>query len=64
MRIVIDMEKRKRLRDQRTILKAWREFIGNNRHLMQTNMAAINFTMTNRAIIAKNCFDALRAHKE
>ena len=53
-----------RQRTLRSFVKAWREYMGYNRNLMQTNMAAINFTFTNRSYIMKNVFDALRANKE
>jgi hypothetical protein len=35
-----------------------------NRHLMQTNMAAIQFGLTNQKYILRNCFDELRQNRE
>jgi hypothetical protein len=45
-------------------LKAWKEHIRQNRHLMQANMAAIKFVEVNKSFLMKNCLDALKINKE
>lgn len=58
------IEKRQRLRTLRVMIKGWREYVDYNRHLMLTNMAAINFSSVNREYLLKAVFDALRVNKE
>ena len=47
-----------------TYVKAWKDYIAYNRHLMQKNMAAIQFGKENQKYILKNCYDALRNESE
>jgi hypothetical protein len=53
-----------RQRTLNSVVKAWKDNIHYNRHLMQTNMAAIQFGNVNNRFILKNCFDELRQNRE
>lgn len=53
-----------RIRTLNATVKAWKDHIHYNRHLMQTNMAAIQFGQVNNRFILKNCFDELRQNRE
>jgi hypothetical protein len=64
MRYILRKEKQLRYRTLNSVLKAWKDNIHYNRHLMQTNMAAIQFVQTNNRFILKNCFDELRQNRE
>ena len=64
MRFILRKEKQERIRTLNSVVKAWKDNIHYNRHLMQTNMAAIQFGQTNNRFILKNCFDGLRQHTE
>jgi hypothetical protein len=64
MRYILRKEKQLRQRTLNAYLKAWKDHIHYNRHLMQTNMAAIQFGQVNNRFILKNCFDELRHHCE
>ena len=59
-RVVLRNEKRLRQRTLNSYLKAWRDHVHYNRHLMQTNMAAIHFGQTNQRYLMKTVFDELR----
>jgi hypothetical protein len=45
-------------------LKAWKDGISYNRHLLQTNMAAIAFGQHNQKYLLHNIFNELRHHRE
>lgn len=64
MRFILRKEKQERIRTLNSVIKAWKDNIHYNRHLMQSNMAAIQFGQTNNRFIQKNVFDALRHHTE
>ena len=48
----------------RVYTKAWKDYMIYNRHLMQSNMAAIQFSRSNQQYLMQAVFDALRNHKE
>lgn len=64
MRTALKNQRRLRHMYLNTYVKAWKDYIAYNRHLMQKNMAAIQFGKENQRYIMKNCFDALRQESE
>ena len=46
------------------MLKAWKDHIRYRKHTMAANMAMVKFTQTNTEFILKQCFDAMKVHKE
>jgi len=64
MRFTLKNERRIRIRNLNQCVKAWKDYIRYNRHLMQVNMAAIRFGQTNQRLMVKNIFDELKRNKE
>jgi hypothetical protein len=64
MRTALRNQKRLRHMTLNSYVKAWKDYISYNRHLMQKNMAAIQFGKENRTYLLKNCFDELRQEAE
>ena len=64
MRWILRQEKRRRHRTLNIFLKGWQDHVFYNRHLMQTNMAAIQFGQQNQRYLMRNVFDELRQHCE
>ena len=60
MRIVIRHEKQLRIRRLNHFLKAWKDYISYNRHLMQVNMAALSHAKISRQKMMRDCLNEMR----
>ena len=56
--------RRKRLNKLRTYMKAWRESKQYKKFMMASNLTALKYKMTTNNNLLKQCFHALRQHKE
>jgi len=45
-------------------MKSWKDYLAYQKFLMGSNVAALTFKKTCDSTILKQCFDALREHKE
>ena len=64
MKSVLRFQKQKRIRALNSYVKAWKDACHYNRHLMQSNMAAIQFGKVNTSYSLRSYFNALRQNAE